>query len=427
VEPPGGEGAPREVELVPRYDEQLGFYTIGVLPASDPAGTLAVAPGSPAAEAGLASGDRLVAVRNAPPSPTLDEALYLATRQGGPLALEVERDGRTLEAEIRPRAVEGEGPALLGVTPPTNLVAGLRGSARDPGLGLREGDRLVRAQGRPILRTGDLVLALAEGAAPLALEVERDGARRALQGPTLGPAEALAFARDVGLDVDQESTRVVVREGSAAAAAGLVDGDRVLRVDGADVARFDDLKQTVARAGDAPIKIAALREAAGAEPRLLEVEATPAPLTAFDYGLGLEPAHYVFRTNSPGQALRIGVQASWKFAKEAWLSLKRILLGQVSAKNVGGIVTIGVVSHSWASLGLAKLFFFLCMLSMNLAFINVLPIPVLDGGHLLFLIVEKIKGSPVSERVLSYSQIVGLVLIVTLMAYVTFNDIVRWF
>jgi regulator of sigma E protease len=66
------------------------------------------------------------------------------------------------------------------------------------------------------------------------------------------------------------------------------------------------------------------------------------------------------------------------------------------------------------------------MLSMNLAFLNVLPIPVLDGGHLFFLLVEKIKGSPVSERVLSYSQMVGVVLIVSLMVYVTFNDIKRW-
>jgi regulator of sigma E protease len=63
---------------------------------------------------------------------------------------------------------------------------------------------------------------------------------------------------------------------------------------------------------------------------------------------------------------------------------------------------------------------------VSLAFLNVLPIPVLDGGHLFFLLIEKLKGSPVSERVLSYSQIVGLVLLVSLVVYVTFNDIQRW-
>jgi regulator of sigma E protease len=85
------------------------------------------------------------------------------------------------------------------------------------------------------------------------------------------------------------------------------------------------------------------------------------------------------------------------------------------------------VSHSWATVGLSKLFFFLCMLSMNLAFLNVLPIPVFDGGHLMFLLIEKIKGSPVSERVLGYSQMVGIVLIVSLMVWVTYSDVMKWF
>jgi regulator of sigma E protease len=76
-------------------------------------------------------------------------------------------------------------------------------------------------------------------------------------------------------------------------------------------------------------------------------------------------------------------------------------------------------------MGWAKLLTFLCILSVNLAFLNVLPIPVLDGGHLFFLLIEKLKGSPVSARTLGYSQVVGLVLIVTLMVYVTYNDVLR--
>ena len=134
----------------------------------------------------------------------------------------------------------------------------------------------------------------------------------------------------------------------------------------------------------------------------------------------------MYRATSVGEAVRVGFQSSWKFIVDAWTTIKRILLGQVSGENLGGIITIGAVSYSWASVGMAKLLFFLCMLSMNLAFLNVLPIPVLDGGHLLFLLIEKIKGSPVSERVLGYSQLVGIVLILSLMIYVTYNDLVRW-
>ena len=66
------------------------------------------------------------------------------------------------------------------------------------------------------------------------------------------------------------------------------------------------------------------------------------------------------------------------------------------------------------------------MLSMNRAFLNVLPIPVLDGGHLFFLLIEKLKGSPVSEKIFGYSQMAGLIVILSLMLYVTYNDIMRW-
>ena len=84
------------------------------------------------------------------------------------------------------------------------------------------------------------------------------------------------------------------------------------------------------------------------------------------------------------------------------------------------------MSYTQAEEGLARLLFFLCFLSMNLAIINVLPIPLLDGGHLFFLLIEKIKGKPVSERVFGYSQVVGLVLILTLVIYVTYNDLRRF-
>ncbi|HPF15601.1 MAG TPA: site-2 protease family protein, partial [Planctomycetota bacterium] len=96
-----------------------------------------------------------------------------------------------------------------------------------------------------------------------------------------------------------------------------------------------------------------------------------------------------------------------------------------SPKNLGGVLTIGKVSYQASSMGWTKLLFFLCMLSVNLAFLNVLPIPLLDGGHLFFLLIEGIKGSPVSERIMGYSQLVGLVLILSLMVYVTYQDILR--
>ncbi len=200
------------------------------------------------------------------------------------------------------------------------------------------------------------------------------------------------------------------------------DGDRIERIADRDIARFADIRSAM-EGVEADRKLA-VRIGRGDE--TLELELAPRETLTPDYGFGIRDAQYVYRAAGPVEAVSAGFALSWKFLEESWLTVKRILFGQVSGQNLGGIITIGVVSHSFVSDGIPKLFYFLCMLSMNLAFLNVLPIPVLDGGHLLFLLIEKLKGSPVSERIHGYSQLVGVVLIVSLMVYVTFNDVVRW-
>jgi regulator of sigma E protease len=126
-------------------------------------------------------------------------------------------------------------------------------------------------------------------------------------------------------------------------------------------------------------------------------------------------------------AVKAGLVCSVDLIKQLYVTLKRLFTGDVSARNLGGIIQISRVSYAYAESGWARFVYFLALLSINLAFINILPIPVLDGGHLLFLLIERVKGSPVSPKVLSYSQILGLVFVVGLMVFVTYNDIVRLF
>ena len=102
-----------------------------------------------------------------------------------------------------------------------------------------------------------------------------------------------------------------------------------------------------------------------------------------------------------------------------------VLAGLYALRVFAGGAATGIPISQW--LLSFSLFFFLALLSINLAIINLFPIPILDGGHLLFLLIEAVKGSPVSERTFGYSQVVGLVMIMSLMVYVTYQDIVRWF
>ena len=158
-----------------------------------------------------------------------------------------------------------------------------------------------------------------------------------------------------------------------------------------------------------------------------DVTVQPSPIDQpVPLGVNFRPHGIVYRADGPIHALEVGATSTWRFLEDSWIFLQRIISQDVSAKNAGGIITIGMVSSHWAAEGLAKLFFFLCILSMNLAFLNILPVPLLDGGHLFFLLIEKLKGSPVSERVMGYSQLVGLVLILTLFVYVMHNDIQRF-
>ena len=100
-------------------------------------------------------------------------------------------------------------------------------------------------------------------------------------------------------------------------------------------------------------------------------------------------------------------------------------MGDVGAENLGGPVQISVITYEAAKWDIAKLLFFLALLSVNLGFINILPIPVLDGGQILFLLCEKIKGSRLSLRFMQNVQLAGFVAILALLAYVTYNDIRR--
>ncbi len=422
--------------IVPERDAEEGIVTIGVAPAferdADGRIVLEVDELSSAYRAGLRDGDRLVDVVGAPPGLGPFEQIELEVRGDRPLRLRVANDGGIREVAIPPELGK-LGPPRIGIISPLNYVADVRASALTEAVGLLPEDRLLFVGDRLIRSLGDFTGALVEQAAekaPLELTVRREDRELVLGGPVLDESEALAFADDVALTYDAASTEVVVQDGEPAARAGIRNGDRIVEIDGTETKTWEDVTELVKRAGRekraARLRVARVR-VAGSPPEYLVVEVAPEARRLASYGISLRQAEYVYRSKSIPSAIGFGAYCSWKFLEDSWLTLKRMLTRDVSPKNVGGIITISAVSYSLTESGWVKLFFFLCLVSINLAFLNVLPIPVLDGGHLFFLIVEKLKGSPVSNRVLGYSQMVGVVLLLSLMVYVTYNDIVRWF
>ena len=448
-------GETRQIVLQPEWRAELGLYEAGLREWRDPRGTLVVLPGSAAAAAGLSSGDRLVEVVGAPDGVELEQAIEDRLRRDEPLLLVVESggdgatDGARRQVELTPRRSEvhverrnflqrqwarlsGDerevvDAPMAGIESAHNAVLAVRDDAALRGLDLRPGDRLRSVQGASVLLPRDLGRRLAEislpskvgfeierGATLLLAEVEldREGARRLVEAVAIGGA----------LDHD----RVLANPGGAAARAGVVDGDRVVKIGEARIERFSDMATAIKNAGAEPRTWAVMRRTADGREAEVQLEVAAGGFVRPDLGLAFEGAEHIVRADGPLDAIAIGLSSSWRFLVETGRVLKGLFQGSVAGSNVGGILTIGAVSHTFAESGLAKFFFFLCILSLNLAVLNILPIPVLDGGHLFFLLVEKLKGSPVSDRVMGWSQTVGVVLVVSLMVYVTYNDLVRY-
>ncbi len=213
---------------------------------------------------------------------------------------------------------------------------------------------------------------------------------------------------------------------SAAADAGLQKGDRIVSIDGRAIETFGDVQMAVAhRPGEAmQVRI----ERAGSE-RLVEL----APRLVrekdvfgkdFDRAIiGLSPPKPEFRPVSLLDAPGVGVQQTWQIVRQQVEVLGQFLTGRRSIKDMNGPVKIAEFSGKMATLGIASLIFFIALISINLGFINLLPLPMLDGGHLLFYAYEAIRRRPAPPQAQEWAFRFGFAAIVTLMLVVTFNDL----
>jgi regulator of sigma E protease len=161
------------------------------------------------------------------------------------------------------------------------------------------------------------------------------------------------------------------------------------------------------------------------EYQLFAVEDRTWPLD--ERGLIFLPQVQIQKAHSLGQAVVLGLERTYRSIVQIYLNLKAMVTGRISVKTVGGPIMIATVAYEVASENVYTFLLFLGMISINLAVINFLPIPILDGGHMVFLLWEKIKGGPVSEAVRIYASVVGLTVILALVVFTFWVDIARLF
>ncbi|WP_230968893.1 RIP metalloprotease RseP [Nitrogeniibacter aestuarii] len=222
-----------------------------------------------------------------------------------------------------------------------------------------------------------------------------------------------------------------VLDDGPAAIAGVQPGDEVLRINGETVDDFMTLVQKVSASPDERMRFELVRDGS-----VHELDITPRPEMVDDemvgrIGVGVQRTEegadsmFVVVTHPPLEALSLAAVQTWDMSIFSLKMIGRMITGDLSWKNLSGPVTIADYAGQSAKMGLDHYIKFLALISISLGVLNLLPIPVLDGGHLLYYVIEIIRGGPVPERVMEIGQQVGLALLVMLMAFAFYNDINR--
>jgi regulator of sigma E protease len=308
--------------------------------------------------------------------------------------------------------------------------------------GLQRGDQIVRVGDRNVEDTEELQIALIrqftdDGVIPL--RVRRDGGERSLTLRVDEDRRAMTepgkLLPGLGFDLATWNANTTIQDApsdSAGAHAGLRAGDRILAVDGQPVINSTEFVGMVNGAPGRDISIEVERSGerlriVASVPRVVEQGRTIGRLgiALLEGPRAWPPGLVETHRSGPIDAVAIGVAKTWEMSSLTVQMLWRIVTGQVSAKNISGPISIAEFAGISAYLGLTAFLAFLAIISVSLGVLNLMPVPLLDGGQVVYQMVEAVKGTPMSERAQLFGQQVGIALLVVLMSLAFYNDISR--
>jgi regulator of sigma E protease len=260
--------------------------------------------------------------------------------------------------------------------------------------------------------------------------------RRENQVKTLVVTPDKTTAREDGREVAVYSLGIeemapmitAVMNGSPAMAAGFKEGDRVTAIDGRPIHTWAQMTGLVK---DSPNK--ALHFEVNRDGQTVALTVTPALEKAQANGKTVEigkigvsgPGRSLIRASNPLLAAWHGLEATWGWTELTTVGIYKMIAGEISSKNIGGPLTIASISGEAGAQGFSSVVFLIAILSINLGVLNLLPIPILDGGHLLFFFIEAVIRKPLGDRQREIAQQVGMVLLLVIMVFAFWNDIER--
>ncbi len=298
-------------------------------------------------------------------------------------------------------------------------------------VGLQRGDRIARINGRNVRSWGEhryyLLNQVEAGEALTFAVVTRAGQNKTvsiesseLQSGRLNP---LVLEEQIGILPRLAPIVGTLIAGEVADAAGIKVNDQFMTIDGIAIDGWRDVVKTISSRPDQTIRLSLLRNGA-----LKTIVVVPKAIHSLDSvvgRIGVGPANHVnvvVRLGA-GEAITRAVEATWLLSKLTVGMIVQMVQGKESTKNIGGPLSIAKYAGASAEYGFTAFLTFLAILSISLGILNLLPIPVLDGGHLVYFIIEGIKGGPVSEAFMYRSQQLGFAVLAVLISFALYNDV----
>jgi regulator of sigma E protease len=403
---------------------------------------------------GFRSGDRVLSVSNEKVHSWNDFQDRLTGLIGRTVEVKVKRDGSNIEEVLNITPVSAPDSNILSLNGFIGSIEGLNNQMLSPMVGITSEDSLWFKSG---LRTGDYISRI-EGVEVKSwvqlstLLKTQKGKLVNFEGERIGPtekeSEKIKFSitlpnsdEDVAWS-QMESSELylakVVPE-SPSAKAGFLAGDRLLKVNNKVILEWDGLQSAVKayQENQGLMKIKILRKSQEVE---LQVQPQITETTSFQglhetrYTIGISPWLALtppvvekWAQESIGAGIKRSIEKTYEVTAMTLLSFAKLFKAQISAKNIGGIISIGQAASETFKMGWTQFVTMMALVSVNLFVLNLLPVPVLDGGHMVFYTIEFLKGSPLSLKKMEMAQRFGMVVLMSLMVFALFNDFTRIF
>jgi len=332
--------------------------------------------------------------------------------------------------------------AMAGTEVVKPVVGQVRLDSPAAAAGLERGDEIVAVGDYTVGDTEELqidLLRLVSADSAVPLKVHRDGSELSLTlhlpSDTRALTEPGKLLPGLGFDLATWRADTLVQSvpaGSAGAAAGLEPGDRLLAANDEPITNSSDF---IAAVSGSPGKVLGIDLERRGEK--MHIDASVPAVTEDGHAIGRlgitltegarswPPGLLEMQRSGPIAAIGVGIAKTWEMSSLTVQMLWRMIAGEVSPKNISGVVSIAEFAGISAYLGLGAYLSFLGVISVSLGVLNLMPVPLLDGGQVVYQLVEAVKGSPLSERAQSFGQQVGIALLVVLMSLAFYNDISR--